>query len=499
MTNTIASLLLWAGIAAPDVPPQPPIFGGQPAAACSWPSAVALGGCTGTLIHPEIVVYAAHCGDQITNVWFGETYFVGEGRGVPVDFCMVNEVFELGSGNDYAFCKLAEPVLDIPFTPPLMGCETTLLTPGRQIALVGFGAHDLDGNANVKYELLTTLNFITEGGEAQTGDNSGFGVCFGDSGGPAYVRLDESVGGDGSWRAFGIASYINGGCGGIGHHTLIHNAVPFIEANADVDITPCHYPGGSWDPSAACQGFATQIDQSHGNWDNGCAGGELTALGATCGPPNSGAEDLVAPTARITDPEWGAVFESDEGGSATFSVSAEASDDASGVASVGLSVNGVLPDEAIDIDPPWHWPAVSLPTGVYTLRVLVRDHSGKETESEPVMIGVDMDPPEMPDPPEPASSSGAEESSSSGEPSTSTGLDATTGTPVATTDTDASTGENAMPVADEGACACRSDRSSGARWLWLLAFVALGRCRAARSARRPTSSDARRRHRSPTA
>jgi hypothetical protein len=494
MTATITALVLFAGIASPSPTPQH-IFGGEPAPSCAWPSAVALGGCTGTLIHPEIVVYAAHCGDQIETVWFGEVYFAGEGRAVPTDFCMVNEVFDLGEGNDYAFCKLAEPVTDIPFTPPLMGCETTLLTPGREIALVGFGAHDLDGNTNVKYQLFTTLNFITEGGEAQTGDNSGFGVCFGDSGGPAYIRLDESVGGDASWRAFGIASYITGGCGGLGQHTLIHNAIPFIEDNSGVDVTPCHYPGGAWDPTEACQGFAIDIDQSHGTWDDGCAGGAKTGLGATCGPAHSGADDLAAPTSAIVHPQWGAVFESDPvSGRATFSVTAEASDDASGVLSVGLSVDGQLPEEAIDYDPPWQWPLVTLPSGIYSLRVVARDHSGKEAESEEVKIGVDMEPPPKPEPPDPGSSTGEGSSSGDVDPMTSTGPDdpGTTGDPVASGD---STGSPGVPVGDDGACACRSDgRRSSAFAFAILVLAAISRRPTRRrSGRDPTRRCCRRR------
>ena len=38
-----------------------PIYGGSKVKQCGWPTTVALGGCTGTLVHPELVIFAAHC------------------------------------------------------------------------------------------------------------------------------------------------------------------------------------------------------------------------------------------------------------------------------------------------------------------------------------------------------------------------------------------------------------------------------------------------------
>ncbi len=74
---------------------------------------------------------------------------------------------------------------DVPIVPPLMGCETTLLTPGREVTIVGFGLDEND-NSGIKREGQTTLQFIDEEGAVVAGDGD-VGSCFGDSGGPIYI------------------------------------------------------------------------------------------------------------------------------------------------------------------------------------------------------------------------------------------------------------------------------------------------------------------------
>src|SRR5688572_9042182 len=74
----------------PEDLPESRIYGGAPVGACGWPTTVSLGGsCTGTLVHPQVVLYAAHCGDDYSSIRFGEKVSGGGGRNVATSFCEV--------------------------------------------------------------------------------------------------------------------------------------------------------------------------------------------------------------------------------------------------------------------------------------------------------------------------------------------------------------------------------------------------------------------------
>ena len=263
---------------------EQPIFGGQDATTCQWPTTVLLddAGCSGTLVSPQIVVTAAHCGTKISKAMFGEHE---SARDVAIEFCKTYQGDNGPNGSDWAFCKLVSPVLDVPIVPILMGCETDILRPGLSVVVAGFGASRTGNNDGygTKRWVTTTVNALDKGDGIQVGGN-GKAPCYGDSGGPAFVKLQ-----DGSWRVFGIDSAgLDDGCTSGDLMALIHKAVPWIEQQSGVDITPCHDADGTWNPSPQCTRFSLTPDSTGRSWSNGCAEPELSGPSATCGSPLAG-------------------------------------------------------------------------------------------------------------------------------------------------------------------------------------------------------------------
>ncbi|MCB9567003.1 MAG: trypsin-like serine protease [Myxococcales bacterium] len=127
------------------------IHGGLDAATCQFPSAVAMLDqaseslfCTGSLVHPQVVLLAAHCIDPNYS-WatpgyaaFGE-HADAPAFKVPVERCGFHPKW-MNQDFDLAACVLAEPVDGVPIVPLLMGCEADQLAPGSEVTIVGFGA-----------------------------------------------------------------------------------------------------------------------------------------------------------------------------------------------------------------------------------------------------------------------------------------------------------------------------------------------------------------------
>jgi hypothetical protein len=258
--------------------------------------------CSGTLVTPDIVMFAAHCihpdnsGYTADAVAFGEDA-LDPARLVPVANCETHPGYDPGSQwLDLAYCRLAEPVTDVPIIPLLMGCEVGVLDEGDTVAIVGFGASsavydgvelDLQGGGLKRYTLMEVEAIdYADNDLLILGDDTG--ACFGDSGGPAFARLP-----DGQWRVIGAAStlhpdtpYLPGDdvCTYGTVYELGYTEADWIESSSGVDITPCHDANGTWDPGPDCRDFALEPWLGETTWEEGCPNGGTTGWVSTCGP-----------------------------------------------------------------------------------------------------------------------------------------------------------------------------------------------------------------------
>jgi MYXO-CTERM domain-containing protein len=426
-------------------------------------------------VHPEVVVYAAHCGGNQNQVYFGErANQPAFTRGTTL--CRTNPQYQgngsLGNGVDHAFCILSEPVTDVEIVPILMGCETSILQQGQDVTIVGFGNTDT-GQYGIKHQVTTTINNV--GAEAFIG-GGGQDSCQGDSGGPVYVRLDEDLGGDGTWRVFGITSY-GGACGSGGYYSLMHRGMEWMEgelAQYGIDITPCHNSDGTWNPGPECFGFPYEPATAGGTWSsNSCNPGELSGYSAMCGAPFNSEPDDTPPTVSLIDPPDQSLFDSMGSGSVQLDITATADDgDGWGIQEVTLIIDGN--EVATDPQPPFSWEGLTFPTGSYTLEARATDYAGNTAISQAHQMGVD----EEPDPPAPPPTTGGDEGGSGGESGSDTGAG------------EAGTGTTAMGTfgdegfdGDEGSgCACSADERDRSGALGWMGFLLLGLARRRRIA-----------------
>jgi MYXO-CTERM domain-containing protein len=427
-------------------PANPAIFGGEEIEVCAWPTVVSVqtGGflCTGALVHPRLVMFAAHCEPSATTrVRFGED--INDSKLVNPDLCEANPDWlgQADQGNDWAFCRLEEPI-DLPTTPILYGCEEEALVPGAEVAIVGYGWNTETDGEGLKRWGLTTLNTVDlRANKAELGGDGGPSICPGDSGGPGLIRLA-----DGSWRAWGIASTTTNGCGGIGTYGLMRGAIDWVQERSGIDLTSCFDADGEWEPNVLCDNFyAAEPAAAFGDYeaDPWCLDTPATGQGDFCGDPLGDAPDEEPPVVTITTPEDQSDFPDNP---TQLGIEVEAVDAGWGVETVWLEIDGqVVP--LYDGAAPYTFDGLNFPgPASYSLVAFARDYAGQLGESEPVTVHV-------------AQPQGGDES---GEESSESGAE----------DESATVGSEGDPPQDEepgGGCSCRSEgEGRGALGLFLI-------------------------------
>ncbi len=227
------------------------IYGGHPTAPGDWLGVVSLRRegypfCTGTLIHPKLVVTAAHCmGGISSNNIDSLSVVFGNGSaeelwgekiksfGVHPDFNLTkrpDKKDSMGYANDIAYIILEEDTHGItPLTVLTdVSARETLLKQGTSVTLVGYGQTET-GLTGIKYEVDTRITNDQNGNEILAGAN-GKDTCYGDSGGPAIA-----YGAEGEPLIFGVTSRSPFECGKKDTiYGLIHPHLCWIAEASDV-------------------------------------------------------------------------------------------------------------------------------------------------------------------------------------------------------------------------------------------------------------------------
>ena len=414
-----------------------PIVGGWEVGECGFPSTcevwVAGAQCTGVLVAPQVVVLDNQCYDYAdsgaVSFRFGETLSVE----APREACHFDGVFGI--------CVLSAP-LPIPHAPIAAGCETTLFGVGTDVALVGYGRHEVDVQTVDQWYGTAHVSEMGDGVFFVEGDAA---PCNGDSGSPAYMRLA-----DGSWRTVGMSP--SGNCENPSVYTDLTTRIAWIEEMSGFDITPCHDADGFPDPGDECRGFYAGEAGNEGTWEDLCMGVPTAGEGGIC----SG--DAEPPRVAIESPADGMVFDE---APVELELEVSADDTGVGLRDVRLQIDDeLLPDELRSA--PYTAP-LTLPKGTWSLVAVARDWAGNETESEPVTVYVGEEPPSGDDdegsaPDDDDDAGGSDESSETG---------------------DESDGGSSPQDGDDdkSGCACAAS-PRGATWAWLIAVLGFVRRRA---------------------
>jgi MYXO-CTERM domain-containing protein len=215
------------------------IVGGSVAEPGQWPSVVSLGACTGTMIHSNIVLFAAHCDDPTL---------------LRTSRCERFPGGSIEAGDDFAFCVLAEPI-DVPVAL-LIEAD---LDRGHPAVIAGFGLDGIKRWANTSIRCSTPRGQIIAGGD-------GADSCTGDSGGPLLIEHD------GVWHLAGVLS-AGARCGSGGYYSRIDRAVLWLEERTGIAFPIRSMEGDALDRSAPV--IAGTIESEPGRFlvdteDEGC-------------------------------------------------------------------------------------------------------------------------------------------------------------------------------------------------------------------------------------